>query len=195
MSPSTLTRRRPAAAAAGSEQLLVLEPMASAADLQPVILAPGRYHLGSDQECDIHVPIAGVASRHCLIVVGPSRSVVKSLSPFTWLNDGVLREAALRPGDRLIAGPIEWTVGTLSSAEQRQPATDAAIEVLWDDANSRVRVVAGGSRARRDWEPPASGGAGIGSAADTRESVIRSRTGRAARAPDRTGGVAGCPRE
>lgn len=156
MSPSTLTRRPPATSVDDrAAPLLVLEPAVSTADLQPVVLTPGRYHLGSHPECDIYVPVDGVASRHCLIVVGPNRSVVKSLAPFTWLNDGLLREAALRPGDRLIAGPIEWTIGARASSDDtRTPADEdaTAVDLLLDDARSRDELSQAASAARRDWE-------------------------------------------
>jgi len=155
MSSSTLTRRDPSTSTgAFAGRLLVLEPVA-AADLEPVVLAPGRYHVGSDEDCDVRVTVPGVAPRHCLIVVGPHRSVVKSLAPLTWLNDGVFREAALRPGDRLVAGPIEWTVGgaTASEATSRTaPTATKAVKVLCDDAASRVELSQAALDARREWE-------------------------------------------
>jgi chromosome segregation ATPase len=155
MSSSTLTRRDPSTSSgAASGRLLVLEPVA-AADLEPVILAPGRYHVGSDEDCDVRVTVPGVAPRHCLIVVGPHRSVVKSLAPLTWLNDGVFREAALRPGDRLVAGPIEWTVGGMASSDETRrnsPVGTDAVKLLCDDASSRIELSQAALDARREWE-------------------------------------------
>ncbi|AMV18168.1 FHA domain-containing protein [Planctomyces sp. SH-PL14] len=73
-------------------------------------LGPGRHTIGSDPACDVPVDAAGVQPQHCLLIVSPHRTIAKALSPLTWINDGPFTEAALRPGDRLIVGPVEFTV-------------------------------------------------------------------------------------
>ena len=72
-----------------------------------VVLVPGRYVVGSDTQSDIRLDVAGVQPRHCLIVAGPSRAVVRAYDPRTWLNDAPVSEAPLSAGDRLTIGPIE----------------------------------------------------------------------------------------
>lgn len=152
MSSSTFTRRvPPAAPAAQTGRMLVLEPVVAA--LRPIVLAPGRYHVGSGEDCHIRVNVPGVAPRHCLIVVGPHRSVVKSLAPLTWLNDGVFREAALNPGDRLMVGPIEWRVSDpKSAADVAESPANEGVQLLCDDALSRVELSQSVVAARREWE-------------------------------------------
>lgn len=75
-------------------------------------LGPGRHTIGSDPACDVPVDAAGVQPQHCLLIVSPHRTIAKALSPLTWINDGPFTEAALRAGDRLIVGPVEFTVRT-----------------------------------------------------------------------------------
>lgn len=75
-------------------------------------LGPGRHTIGSDPSCDVPVDAAGVQPQHCLLIVSPHRTIAKALSPLTWINDGPFTEAALRAGDRLIVGPVEFTVRT-----------------------------------------------------------------------------------
>ena len=78
---------------------LVLDP-AHASDLSPIAIVPGRICIGSGPDCDVRLSVRGVAEHHCLLVAGPTRAVVKSLAPRTWLNDGLVRESQLRTGDR-----------------------------------------------------------------------------------------------
>lgn len=47
---------------------------------------------------------------HCLIVRGPEQTVVRRWSPDTRLNGATFTDAALRPGDRLGIGPLEFDV-------------------------------------------------------------------------------------
>lgn len=102
---------------------LVLEYARQAEQLAPIILNPGRYHLGSAEECEIQVPATGVAARHCLLVVGPRKTVLKAFSPLTWINECPTREGTLQPGDRFVIGPVEFAV--------RSPRPDEAAP--WTD--------------------------------------------------------------
>lgn len=86
---------------------LVLEAIRTSFDLPSFPLAPGRYTVGSSPDCDVVLPVAGVAEQHCLIIVGASRTIVKALSPLTWINDGPVTEAVLSMTARLILGPVE----------------------------------------------------------------------------------------
>ena len=86
---------------------LVLEPVRANSSIRSFPLAPGRYLIGSADDCDLVVPVGGVAPQHCLIVVGTNRTIVKSLSPLTWIDDGPLTESVLQLRQKLIIGPVE----------------------------------------------------------------------------------------
>ncbi len=86
---------------------LVLEPVRESSRLESFPLAPGRYLLGSGPDCDIVIDVGGVAPQHCLMIVGANKTIVKAISPLTWINDGPLSEAVLKLGERLILGPVE----------------------------------------------------------------------------------------
>ncbi len=86
---------------------LVLEPVRESSRLDSHPLATGRYLIGSSPECDIVLAIGGVAPQHCLLIVGVNKTIVKAISPLTWINDGPLTEAVLKHGERLILGPVE----------------------------------------------------------------------------------------
>lgn len=86
---------------------LVLEPVRANSEFRPFPLAPGRYLIGSGSDCDLVIPVGGVAAQHCLMIVGTNRTIVKALSPLTWIEDGPLQESVLQLGQRLILGPIE----------------------------------------------------------------------------------------
>ena len=73
-------------------------------------LPAGSYTLGSGPDCDVVLSLEGIARRHCTLIVGSHRTLVKAWSPRTWVNDGVISEGALRIGDRLILGPLELLV-------------------------------------------------------------------------------------
>jgi hypothetical protein len=87
------------------------------AGLTPLLLTEGRWMLGSDASADWVLTAEGIAPQHLLIVVGPSRTVIKAWDPRCWLNEGPFREAVLRAGDRLTLGP--WTFQVRASALTR----------------------------------------------------------------------------
>ena len=92
-----------------------LRPAWAGAELEPVDLPTGRYTLGADDACDLSISMTGVADRHCVLVVGRKRVIVKAFSPLTWINEGVISESELKVGDRLILGPAEFSVESLVS--------------------------------------------------------------------------------
>ena len=89
---------------------LVLEPAEWLTGLDTILLTPGRYTIGSDSDSTIVLNSGGVRPRHCLIVVGPKRTVLKAWDTFTWLNEAPVDESVLKPGDRLAIGPVEFIV-------------------------------------------------------------------------------------
>ncbi|WP_437205878.1 FHA domain-containing protein [Planctomicrobium sp. SH664] len=105
---------------------LRLVPLRKSLKIDPIVLQPGRYTLGSGPQADIQIPSSGVASRHCTLFVKPQHCFIKSWSPLTWLNDGSVTEATIRHGDRLILGPVEFKLEVLrgSSASPAELPAD-----------------------------------------------------------------------
>ncbi len=117
-------------------------------------LPPGRYTVGSGPDCDVIIEETGVAARHCTIVVGDRQTILKAWSPRTWVNDGVVQEAALRPGDRLILGPIEIKIETLPppaipEPSRNAPALEDLRELLSQDLNRKANLSTGSIPAQR----------------------------------------------
>ncbi|MBA4031471.1 MAG: hypothetical protein C0478_11370 [Planctomyces sp.] len=73
----------------------------------PWILRRGRHVIGSGPEATLRLANEGIKPQHCLLIVGPTSAIVKSWDSRTWINDGPVKEATLRPNDRLTIGP--WT--------------------------------------------------------------------------------------
>ena len=95
---------------------LVLDPPRHCG-LSSIALVPGRHLIGASAECGIRLQVEGVLDRHALILVGENRTVVKSMDPRTWVNDGPVTEMALRPGDRLSIGPLTFRVRSATREE------------------------------------------------------------------------------
>ena len=100
---------------------LILEPARSLRGVEPLWLAAGRHVIGAGPKCTLRLTMSGVGETHCEIVVDERRAVVKALDPRTWLNHGPVKESQLRPGDRLVLGPIEFAIrrGTPAIAANR----------------------------------------------------------------------------
>jgi len=65
----------------------------------------------------LRLNVDSVAERHAKIVVVDQRAVMTAIDPSTWVNDGPIRETALRNGDRLSIGPITFRV-RLATADE-----------------------------------------------------------------------------
>ena len=150
---------------------LVLEPVRSSMRVDSHPLALGRYLIGSAADCDITITVAGVAPQHCLMIVGANKTVVKAISPLTWINDGPLTEAVLKHGERLILGPVElrtrlpevseWvSQGDDSDAKTKAPAPSIPsvtsqyeppqIEELLDQARQHLQTAIDGTMDQAD---------------------------------------------
>jgi hypothetical protein len=95
---------------------LVLEPPRHCG-LPSIALVPGRHLIGTAANCGIRLNAEGVVDWHALILVGENRTVVKSMDPRTWVNDGPVSEMALRHGDRLSVGPVTFRVRSATREE------------------------------------------------------------------------------
>lgn len=106
---------------AAAEDRLRLTPCHSNRAAGVLDLPPGRYTIGSASSSDVVLDTEGVAAQHCTILVGPRQTILKAWSPLTWINDGAVREGVLRTGDRLIIGPVEFTVERIQPPEPSPP--------------------------------------------------------------------------
>ena len=66
--------------------------------------------IGSSADCSHSLRTDGVQPRHCEIRLEAGHVTLRALDFRTWLNNGPVRQAELRSGDRLIVGPLEFRV-------------------------------------------------------------------------------------
>ncbi|WP_010582356.1 FHA domain-containing protein [Schlesneria paludicola] len=101
---------------ARSSGLLVLEPPRHT-QLPLAYLPPGKHLIGTSDICAIRVVAEGVQPRHAMLLVGDQMILLKALDPRTWVNDGVVSETTLRPGDRISIGPITYKLRIATADE------------------------------------------------------------------------------
>ena len=68
--------------------------------------------LGRAEDCELRLPIANVSRRHCELHVGAEAVTAKDLgsSNGTYVNNKRVTECGLKAGDRLVVGPVVFTV-------------------------------------------------------------------------------------
>jgi hypothetical protein len=81
-------------------------------------ITSSKCTVGSARGCTFRLQAAGVRPVHCWILRGARTTLLQAWSADVQLNGAAVREAALRPGDRLQIGPIEFEVLTGSPPEQ-----------------------------------------------------------------------------
>ncbi|MBM4088191.1 MAG: hypothetical protein FJ276_01990 [Planctomycetes bacterium] len=92
--------------------------------------------IGSDPRCTLRLRAQGVEPCHCLILRGADGTFVRRWSPRTSLNGRGFGESRLRPGDRLVVGPVELEVLEPSEAEGDRDGCSPASCV--DNASAQV---------------------------------------------------------
>jgi pSer/pThr/pTyr-binding forkhead associated (FHA) protein len=82
-----------------------------------------RTILGRAESCDLRIPLLSVSRRHCELGVGDEGLTVRDLasSNGTYVNNERVNEAELNPGDRLVVGPVVFTVQIDGQPEEIQP--------------------------------------------------------------------------
>ena len=103
----------------GNQTVYRLEPTRNSG-IDPVEMFAGEHFVGSGTDLEIPLNIPGVAERHCRIVCEHGILHVHALDPRTWVNDGPIRQARLRPGDRLAIGPVNFLF-QVSKQNESQP--------------------------------------------------------------------------
>jgi pSer/pThr/pTyr-binding forkhead associated (FHA) protein len=78
--------------------------------------------IGRAEACDLRVPLLSVSRRHCELVVSDDGLRVRDLasSNGTYVNNQRINEADLKAGDRLVIGPIVFTVQVNGVPEEIQ---------------------------------------------------------------------------
>lgn len=68
--------------------------------------------IGRSPEADIRIPVSDVSRSHCEISIKGKKALVRDLgsSNGTFVNDQKISEAALKPGDQIRVGPVQFTV-------------------------------------------------------------------------------------
>lgn len=79
--------------------------------------------IGRGEDCDLRVPLMSVSRHHCEVALEESTVAVRDLgsSNGTYVNNQRVNETDLKAGDRLVIGPIVFTVQIDGVPEQVEP--------------------------------------------------------------------------
>ncbi|MDX1970541.1 MAG: FHA domain-containing protein [Planctomycetaceae bacterium] len=119
---------------------MVLEP-GRHAHWSRYLLTPGEHLIGSAPECSLVVDVPGLAGQHAEFRVGPEGLRLRAIDARTWVNDGPVREALLRAGDRVTIGPCSWTLrpATADDLLEGMPDSDA-VETVTETSSPAAAV-------------------------------------------------------
>ncbi len=83
----------------------------------------GTTVIGRGENCDLRVPLLSVSRRHCEVSIVDDAVKVKDLasSNGTYVNNGRVNESNLDAGDRLVVGPVVFTVQIDGVPEEISP--------------------------------------------------------------------------
>lgn len=95
--------------------------------------------IGRGEECDLRIPLAGVSRQHCELAKGEELVIKdKASSNGTYVNNRRVNEVALKAGDRVVVGPIVFTVqidGKPESIENLKTKAQRVTETDKDEAD------------------------------------------------------------
>lgn len=79
--------------------------------------------IGRGENCDLQVPLLSVSRRQCQLTITEDGSIVKDLasSNGTYVNNRRINEVEISAGDRLVIGPIVFTLQIDGQPEEIQP--------------------------------------------------------------------------
>jgi len=79
--------------------------------------------IGRGENCDLQIPLVSVSRRHCEVSLDGEEIKVKDLasSNGTYVNNKRVNESPLKAGDRLVIGPIVFTVQIDGVPEEIKP--------------------------------------------------------------------------
>jgi pSer/pThr/pTyr-binding forkhead associated (FHA) protein len=99
--------------------------------------------IGRGENCDLRVPVASVSRRHCELTVGAGAVQVKDMasSNGTYVNNQRVHETELAAGDRLVIGPIVFTVQIDGEPEEILPIKTRGQKMAEEGATEAEEVV------------------------------------------------------
>jgi len=79
--------------------------------------------IGRGENCDLRIPLVSVSRRHCEVSVSGEQIKAKDLasSNGTYVNNKRITEIELKAGDRLVVGPVVFTVQVDGVPEEIHP--------------------------------------------------------------------------
>ena len=84
--------------------------------------------IGRAEDCSLRIPLPSVSRRHCELVKTGGELKVRDLasSNGTYVNNRRVTEATLKAGDRLLIGPVVFTVQIDGAPEEIKPVKPQA---------------------------------------------------------------------
>lgn len=91
--------------------------------------------VGRGENCDLRVPLLNVSRRHCELSLSGSIVKVKDLasSNGTYVNNKRVNETILNPGDRLVVGPVVFTLQINGQPEEIRPVKTKGQKLAEED--------------------------------------------------------------
>lgn len=108
-------------------QKWLFKPLRAQSAVRGFVFSGEDSTLGSDSRCGLRVDVAGVAGMHCHLHDDDGRLLIVAEDSRTWVNDGPVRKAHLRDGDRLTIGPVTFQVETIT--QTADPADSAEVDL------------------------------------------------------------------
>jgi len=98
--------------------------------------------IGRGENCDLRIPLEEVSRRHCEITLSDDEVKVKDLasSNGTYINNKRVNESPLKAGDRLVVGPIIFTVQIDGIPEEITPVKSRAEKPATPEAGAEEIV-------------------------------------------------------
>lgn len=99
--------------------------------------------LGRGDNCEVQIPLEDVSRRHCEITIAGDEIKVKDLasSNGTYVNNRRVNETTLAAGDRLVLGPVVFTVQIDGQPETIEPQQTAGEKARQAGAGGADEVV------------------------------------------------------
>lgn len=99
--------------------------------------------IGRGENCDLRVPLVSVSRRHCEITVAEDQVKAKDLasSNGTYVNNKRITEVTLAAGDRLVVGPVVFTLQIDGAPEAITPVKTKAEQAAQVEAAQVTEVV------------------------------------------------------
>jgi len=107
--------------------------------------------LGRGEDCNLRLPVVDVSRRHCELRMSGDELKVKDLgsSNGTYVNNRRINEAGLSAGDRLVIGPVVFTIQIDGQPEEIREVKTRGQRLAATDVSQVDEVV------ERQAEPPA----------------------------------------